>query len=113
MRLLAPLLLFGSGLVSAQESASYKIKGLSITSVAEETSSSSYVHSGTATLRCASGEFLLKSGMYFSAAGAALIHGIGTGQVISQPGYDGLKYMPDFSRNSPEEQRSVAVPEWT
>jgi len=49
-----------------------------------------YVHSGTATLRCSSGRFDLKPGMYFSAAGSVHLRGTGTGQVISQPDYQGI-----------------------
>lgn len=49
-----------------------------------------YVHEGSLTLQHASGAFVLKSGMYFSAPGEAVLAGDGAGIVISRLGYDGF-----------------------
>jgi quercetin dioxygenase-like cupin family protein len=49
-----------------------------------------YVYDGTLTIEHASGEFTLRSGMYFSAPGEAVVHGTGSGIAISRLGYHGF-----------------------
>ena len=49
-----------------------------------------YVHDGSATVKHASGQFILSAGMYFSAPGATVIEGDGRGIAISRLSYDGF-----------------------
>jgi quercetin dioxygenase-like cupin family protein len=49
-----------------------------------------YVHEGSLTIEHAAGEFTLRSGMYFSAPGATVVHGTGKGIAVSRMGYKGF-----------------------
>jgi mannose-6-phosphate isomerase-like protein (cupin superfamily) len=49
-----------------------------------------YVHEGVATVACASGQFRLGRGMYFSVPESGTVSGAGCGMVVSRHGYRGF-----------------------
>jgi hypothetical protein len=59
----------------------------------EEDTHFGYVHSGSATLICKSGNFQLQEGMYFSLPGWGRVVGEGVGIVVSRLAYKGFFYI--------------------